>query len=189
LGVNVNEANNIFLMDDILNISGKYLKPGPPFGGSCLPKDARAILHLGKIAGIETSFFNGVIAGNRAHQIRLLEKVIGFNGNKILLYGLTFKQNTDDIRESPFLILLKDLVNNNKEVMVYDPNLNLSLLRIEFPEIIKHIGDNLTELAKWADVIVINKPAGEEIMELASSGKAVLNCFDNNSYQSVYTLF
>jgi GDP-mannose 6-dehydrogenase len=189
LGVNVNEANNIFLMDDILNISGKYLKPGPPFGGSCLPKDARAILHLGKIAGIETSFFNGVIAGNRAHQMRLLEKVIGFNGNKILLYGLTFKQNTDDIRESPFLILLKDLVNNNKEVMVYDPNLNLSLLRIEFPEIIKHIGDNLTELAKWADVIVINKPAGEEIMELASSGKAVLNCFDNNSYQSVYTLF
>ncbi len=189
LGVNVSDANTIFLMDTILNISGKYLKPGPPFGGSCLPKDVRAIVHLGRVADVEIPFFDGVLESNRAHQERLLEKVLGFAGNKVLLYGLTFKQNTDDIRESPFLILLKDLVKKGKEVKVYDPNLNMVSLRIEFPEIVQHIEEDVTGLLAWAEVIVINKPEVKNITGMVQGEKAILNCYDNNAYKSVHNLF
>jgi GDP-mannose 6-dehydrogenase len=189
LGVNISEANTIFLMDEILNISGKYLKPGPPFGGSCLPKDARAIVHLGRVADIEIPFFNGVLESNYAHQKRLLEKVLGFSGHKILVYGLTFKQNTDDIRESPFLFLLKDLVKRGKEVKVFDPDLNINSIRIDFPEIVKHIGEDISELTSWADIIVVNKPGVKEVAVMASSDKTILNCFDISTYKSVHNLF
>ena len=76
LGVDIMRANDIFLMDTKLNISEKYLRPGAPFGGSCLPKDTRAIVNLAKQANVEIPLFNGLIKSNKAHQVRLLEKVI-----------------------------------------------------------------------------------------------------------------
>jgi len=182
LGVDVKQANQIFLMDNILNISSRYLKPGMPFGGSCLPKDSRAIIHLGKLSGLDIPFFTGVLASNKAHQQRILDKVLSFNGDNILIYGLTFKQNTDDIRESPFLFLLKSLIKQKKNVKVYDQNLNIMALRVEFPDIVKYIENDLESLANWADTIVINNTGINDLLHIIKDKKIILNCVNNNSY-------
>lgn len=191
LDVDVKQANDIFLMDTILNISPRYLKPGPPFGGSCLPKDSRAIVCLGQKANMEIPFFKGMIASNNAQQKRLLLKVLALNGKKILIHGLTFKQNTDDIRESPFLFLLKDLVKENKDVKVFDPKLNNMTLRIEFPDIVKYVEEDEKSLLKWADVVVVNSPDIEKIMNEVAEGTLILNCINNLNYdkKSVVNLF
>jgi GDP-mannose 6-dehydrogenase len=193
LGVDIKQANNIFLMDNVLNISGRYLKPGTPFGGSCLPKDTRAIIHLAEKIHVEIPFFKGLVASNHEHQKRLLQKVLEFKKKKILIYGLTFKQNTDDIRESPFLLLLKSLIDNQKDVKVVDPNLNIMSLRVEFPEIVKYINNNLEDSLKWADLIVLNKRDIKTIIELCDNVKPIVNCIDNENYShltsNVYNLF
>ena len=182
LGVNIKEANDIFLMDSILNISTRYLKPGAPYGGSCLPKDTRAIIHLADKVQVEIPFFKGLIESNRAHQTRLLEKILTYNRKRVLLYGITFKHNTDDVRESPFLILFRSLIEKNKEVKAIDPNLNLMALRVEFPEIVKHVEDDLETCLKWADIIVVNKPGIDVVIEKSEKNKIILNCLDNQDY-------
>ena len=182
MGVNVKTAHEIFLMDDILNISGRYLRPGMPFGGSCLPKDTRAMLHFGKQFDVDLPFFNGVVDSNKAHQKRLFDHVLRYEGINILIYGLTFKQNTDDIRESPFLFLLKDLAASGKDVKVYDEDLNLTSLRIEFPEIVQHIESDLAALVQWADTIIMNKKNFKAVLQHIKAKKAVLNCLNNEVY-------
>ncbi len=184
LGVDVKKANEIFLLDDILNISKRYLKPGMPFGGSCLPKDCRAIVNLGNTANIEVPFFKGVLESNKAHQKRILKKVLGYKGSKVLICGLTFKQNTDDIRESPLLLLLKDLIKNGKWVKVFDMNLSIMSLRIEFPEIVKYIENDLPDLVNWADTVVINNESIEEVISIAKNDTSIVNCINNNDYDS-----
>jgi GDP-mannose 6-dehydrogenase len=181
-GVNIPLANKLFLMDNILNISTRYLKPGTPFGGSCLPKDTRAILNLAQQTNTEVPFFEGLIASNKKHQQRLLKKVQAFGKTKLLLYGLTFKQNTDDIRESPFLVLLRSLVELKLEVKVYDPNLNLSALRIEFPDIAKYVETVESKALDGAELIVMSKNAMEHLLKVTKPEQIILNCFDNEDY-------
>lgn len=180
VGADVVTANELFLMDDILNISKRYLRPGMPFGGSCLPKDTRALLHMGKEVGVKTPFVNGVFESNHAHQQRIFDKVMAFESDKVLMCGITFKQNTDDVRESPFVFLLEALVEAGKEVRVYDPNLNLVTLRIEFPHLVQYIHPQLDELVGWGELIVLNTKNYAEVLAQANAGQAVLNCLNND---------
>jgi GDP-mannose 6-dehydrogenase len=193
LGVDVKKANEIFLLDNLLNISARYLKPGMPFGGSCLPKDSRAIIHMGQSLGLSIPFFNGVLSSNKAHQQRVLDKVLSFEGEKVLIYGLTFKQNTDDIRESPFLLLLNELIQQKKMVKVFDPNLNVMSLRVEFPGIVKYIETDFESVVNWAETIIVNKPQILELLEIVKEKKDIINCIDNNKYsylgEQVHNLF
>jgi GDP-mannose 6-dehydrogenase len=184
-GVNIKEANDLFLMDKILNISERYLKPGTPFGGSCLPKDTRAIVKLAQQSGTEVPFMEGVIASNKVHQKRLLEKVLSLNKKRIAIYGLTFKQNTDDIRESPFLLLLKSLVELNIEVKVFDPNLNIGSLRVEFPEVVRFIETNEEDVLKWAELIVVSKNVIDSLLEKKKPEQVILNCYNNEDYSKI----
>jgi GDP-mannose 6-dehydrogenase len=186
LGVDIMRANDIFLMDTKLNISEKYLRPGAPFGGSCLPKDTRAIINLAKQANVEIPLFNGLIKSNKAHQVRLLEKVKSFEKNKILIYGLTFKQNTDDIRESPFLFLLNDLLSNGIDVLAFDENINLLNIRLDLPHLIRYIKTDLKECLDWAELIVINNKNFTNTLKEYKE-KILLNCLDNNSYNDTFT--
>ena len=185
LGVRVKEANDIFLMDTILNVSERYLRPGAPYGGSCLPKDTRAIVHLAKLSNVEIPFFKGLIASNHAHQERMLTKALSFNKKNILIYGLTFKQNTDDIRESPFLFLLKALLENNRMVKVFDADLNLLALRVEFPEVIKYVESDLDNSIKNPDIIIVNKSDIERVIKVGGKEKIILNCFNNEDYSTI----
>jgi len=181
--VNTKQANDLFLMDKSLNISEKYLRPGTPFGGSCLPKDTRAILKLGEQAEMNMPFIMGVIESNKQHQDRLLKLVIDQHKRKILLYGLTFKKNTDDIRESPYLILLRSLAKLlDVEVKVHDPNLNTGNLRIEFPDVVRHIETNEEDALNWAELVVQSRGSIHELSKKVNKEAVILNCMDNETY-------
>jgi len=150
-GVDVKKANEIFMMDDILNVSANYLKPGLPYGGSCLPKEVRAIGNLGKIVDMEVPFFKGMYESNVQHQARLHEKVMSYGKKKILIHGLTFKHDTDDVRESPLLFLSKSLLNEEVEIKIFDPNLNIPSMRIENADVVRYIENDEDELNDWAE--------------------------------------
>lgn len=181
MGVNVSQANELFLADDILNISTKYLRPGMPYGGSCLPKDTRALLHFGKLAEIETPFLEGVAASNTSHKQRIAETVLREKGQRVLIFGLTFKQNTDDIRESPFVDLLGELIARGRDVRVYDEKLNMTALRIEHPHLVQYIYSNLDECANWADLIVLNEHRYEPLQQLCTPQQRVINCLNDQA--------
>ncbi len=174
--IDVKLANEVFLMDNILNISSKYLKPGLPFGGSCLPKDSRAILHLAKQKNIQSPFFEGVLKSNTAHQNRLIQRIVEFSNKTVLIWGLTFKSHTDDIRESPLLILLRELVKLGFEVIVYDPKINENNLRIEFPDVVRHLSSSLDEAIQNSGTIVYNEKDLDSFKQYVTPDKKVLDC-------------
>lgn len=190
--VDTKKANELFLMDKSLNVSEKYLRPGSPFGGSCLPKDTRAILRLGELASMEMPFIKGVIESNKQHQHRLFSLVMSFGKKRILLYGLTFKKHTDDIRESPYLNLLRAIAETHGlEVKVYDPNLNISNLRVEFPDVVRHIELSEEVALNWAELIVQSQGSLVELSSKVNENKYILNCMDNEDYlrKNIVNLF
>ncbi|MCA1649541.1 MAG: nucleotide sugar dehydrogenase, partial [Acidobacteria bacterium] len=95
-----------FTMDTKLNISPKYLRPGLTFGGSCLPKDVRAINHMASTAGVRAPLLGAVLASNEAHLERILQVILGTGAGRVGFLGVTFKPGTDDLRESPALSLI-----------------------------------------------------------------------------------
>lgn len=156
-GINVKRANDIFLSDEILNISKRYLKPGAPFGGSCLPKDTRAIVKLATDRKIAAPFFSGILESNKKHQERFYNKVVAQGVKRILIFGLTFKEHTDDVRESPYLALVRELIKQDFEVRIFDKDLNLLNLRVDFADISRFVVEELDETLEWAELIVCNK--------------------------------
>ncbi|CAN0583164.1 unnamed protein product, partial [Laminaria digitata] len=116
---------DVFLSDTKLNISPYYLRPGGAFGGSCLPKDVRAISALAGIRGVELPVMSNVITSNEAHKRYLADRVMTRlqPGASVLLIGLTFKAETDDLRESPLIDLAEALVGKGYDLKIYDPDL------------------------------------------------------------------
>ena len=126
LGIDSHVVMNLFLADTKLNISPTYLSPGFAFGGSCLPKEVRAVQHLAKTHNISLPLVDSLIESNRSHielAVRLLEP---FKGKRIGILGLSFKPGTDDLRESAALELIKRLRQKGEQVSAYDPNLPAS---------------------------------------------------------------
>lgn len=181
MGVNVSKANELFLADDILNISTKYLRPGMPYGGSCLPKDTRALLHFGRISEVQTPLLEGMASSNAAHKQRIAEIVLSEKGQRVLIFGLTFKQNTDDIRESPFVDLLEELIARGRDVRVYDEKLNMVALRIEHPHLVQYIHKDLSDCASWADLIVLNEKHYQPLQALCTPQQCVINCLNDEA--------
>ena len=121
LGLDSHKVMDVFFMDTKLNISKAYLLPGFAFGGSCLPKDVRAIRASGKAKGLKTPIFDALLAANE-EQVSLAKTLIEKSGKKkIALMGLAFKAGTDDLRESPLVKLADDLINDGYELKIYDP--------------------------------------------------------------------
>jgi GDP-mannose 6-dehydrogenase len=123
LGVRPGKVHEIFVADTKLNISPYYMRPGGAFGGSCLPKDVRALQHMSKEVGAETALINSVISSNEAHKQYLFELCTEgvAPGSRILLLGLAFKADSDDLRESPNLDLARRLLEAGHELKIYDP--------------------------------------------------------------------
>ncbi len=145
-GVDVPEANRIFLEDKHLNICEKYLKPGLPFGGSCLPKDVRAINSLAARSGVQAPLLGSMLASNAYHKERLAEFVLSTCGSDVLLLGLTFKDNTDDLRESPLVDLARSIVAAGRNLTIVDPHVNLESLRTQFPDLAPHLAPSMRAL-------------------------------------------
>lgn len=130
LGVSASQVHEIFVSDTKLNISPYYTRPGGAFGGSCLPKDVRALQHIGADTGANLHLIDSLLRSNDAHKHRLYEHATGNlqTGAKILMAGLAFKAGTDDLRESPNVDLARKLLAAGYELEIYDPAIHAEML-------------------------------------------------------------
>jgi GDP-mannose 6-dehydrogenase len=130
LGLSAATVSEIFLSDTKLNISSYYMRPGGAFGGSCLPKDVRALQYIAAESGAHTHLMDSLLRSNDAHKFRIFQYATkGLRpGAKVLLVGLAFKANTDDLRESPNVDLARGLLNDGYDLHIFDPAISASKL-------------------------------------------------------------
>lgn len=128
LGVDSHAIMDVFCKDTTLNISPYYLKPGFAFGGSCLPKDLRAFLYESKKLNVELPILNSVMPSNKLHIENAIKMVIRQENKQVGILGFSFKDNTDDLRESPIIELIERLIGKGYELTLYDKNVNAAKL-------------------------------------------------------------
>jgi GDP-mannose 6-dehydrogenase len=171
LGVDAQAVTKIFTSDTKLNISPAYLSPGFAFGGSCLPKDLRAIAYKAKELDLKLPLLESLMPSNAEHVDRAIEMVLSTGKRKIAQLGLSFKAGTDDLRESPQVQLIKRLMGEGLEVRIWDEDVSLGRLaganRQYIEEVIPHIGSvlsaDLESVLKGAEVVILgNKSATRE---------------------------
>jgi GDP-mannose 6-dehydrogenase len=163
LGVDVNTVADVFCSDTKLNVSAAYLRPGFAFGGSCLPKDIRALAYRAKELDLELPLVNSLLQSNTEHVDRAISEILENGAGKIGMLGLSFKANTDDLRESPFVVMVKRLIGEGCNVRIWDPNVRLGVLvgsnRQYIENTIPHIGklltDSLDEVLEFSDTVVL----------------------------------
>jgi GDP-mannose 6-dehydrogenase len=163
LDVDERAVTEIFTSDTKLNISAAYLTPGFAFGGSCLPKDLRALTYCAKQLDVNLPLLRAIMLSNEAHLERAVEAVLAAKGTKIGILGLSFKPGTDDLRESPSVELIKRLLGEGRQVAIWDRDVCLGRLvgsnRQFIAESIPHIGRllsaDLEEVVREAEVVVI----------------------------------
>jgi GDP-mannose 6-dehydrogenase len=124
LGVDSREVMQIFCEDTLLNISPAYLRPGFAFGGSCLPKDLRSLLHMARVQSLDVPLLAGALRSNELVVNELVDRLVAGPGRSVAMLGLSFKMDTDDLRESPNVELAERLVGKGFEIRIYDPIVN-----------------------------------------------------------------
>lgn len=171
LGVDAQTVTKIFTSDTKLNISPAYLSPGFAFGGSCLPKDLRAITYKAKELDLKLPLLESLMPSNAEHVDRAIEMVMDTGKKKIAQLGLSFKAGTDDLRESPQVQLIKRLMGEGLEVRIWDEDVSLGRIaganRQYIEQVIPHIGsvltDDLESVLRDAEVVILgNKSASKE---------------------------
>jgi GDP-mannose 6-dehydrogenase len=149
LGVDAFQVMELVCKDRQLNISPAYLRPGFAFGGSCLPKDLRATLYLAKTHDVELPMLGNVLASNRVHVEHAIAKVLASGRRRVGMIGLSFKTGTDDLRESPLVLIAEQFIGKGLSVLVYDPEVHLSRLlganRRFIEQHLPHIGSLMRE--------------------------------------------
>ncbi|MGD0164919.1 MAG: nucleotide sugar dehydrogenase [Candidatus Sulfotelmatobacter sp.] len=163
LGVDAEVVMQMFTADTKLNISPQYLKPGFAFGGSCLPKDVRALNYRAKELDLNLPLFQSILPSNDEHLERAVEMVLETGKKRIGMLGLSFKAATDDLRESPQVQLVKRLLGEGRQIRIWDDNVSLGRLigsnRQYIEEVIPHIGSllsaSLADVLKDAEVVII----------------------------------
>lgn len=160
--VDSQELMRIFCLDTKLNLSPAYLKPGYAFGGSCLPKDLRALTYLAKSLDIQTPVLSATLSSNTVHKQRALALVSAHGRKRIGILGLSFKDGTDDLRESPTVELVEQLVGKGFKVSIFDPHVSLTQLMgankayidRELPHIASLLVDDLEAMLADSEVVV-----------------------------------
>ena len=163
MGVDAEAVMEAFCADTKLNISPTYLKPGFAFGGSCLPKDVRALNYRAKELDLNLPLFQSIMPSNEEHLERAVEMILQTGAKKIAMLGLSFKAATDDLRESPQVQLVKRLLGEGRSIQIWDDNVSLGRLigsnRDYIEHTIPHIGsllnNDLEQVIKDAAVFVI----------------------------------
>jgi GDP-mannose 6-dehydrogenase len=184
LGIEGAEVMDTLCRDHALNISRAYLKPGFAFGGSCLPKDLRALVYRASRLDLKLPLLESVLPANSAHLDRAIQVALDLPGERIGVFGLAFKENTDDLRESPVVLLLETLIGKGRKVRVHDPHIHLGEIygsnQRYIMNAIPHIGnlldDSLDAVLAWSDhVLVAQKPSAEILTRLEQCGKPLID--------------
>jgi GDP-mannose 6-dehydrogenase len=163
LGVDAETVTRIYTNDTRLNISKAYLTPGFAFGGSCLPKDLRALMYRAKEMDLKLPLLENIMPSNNEHIERAVQTILSNGKRKIAMLGLSFKAGTDDLRESPMVQLAKRLLGEGCQLSIWDKNVRLGQLigsnRQFIQDTIPHIGsllsDDMDQVIAGAEVVVV----------------------------------
>jgi GDP-mannose 6-dehydrogenase len=187
LGMDGRQVMDIFVADEKLNISSRYLKPGFAYGGSCLGKDLRAVLHAARNLDIALPVLAAVPSSNSGHIERLVHRILDLGERDIAVIGLSFKPGTDDLRESPLVDLVERLVGKGMHVRIFDREVSLSKLQgtnldyIErtLPHVASLLRPTIEEAVKDAGVVIYGKSLESEdraaLMDQLTSGQLLLD--------------
>jgi GDP-mannose 6-dehydrogenase len=165
LGADGHTVMQIFCQDHDLNISPRYLRPGFGFGGSCLPKDLRAMVHVAKERDVATPLLDSVIPSNDAQIKRVVDAVLDRRKRRVALLGLSFKTGSDDLRESPFVRLAEALIGKGVPLRVFDPDVELdtvfgrnrAYIEEHLPHVAQLAASTIDEATADAEVVIIGK--------------------------------
>ncbi len=178
LGADGSEVMRIFAMDRKLNVSEAYLRPGFAFGGSCLPKDVRALLYAARAADVSLPVLGSVLPSNEAQIRRAVNDVLKTRKRRVGVVGLAFKSGTDDLRESALVSLAEALIGKGCDLRILDRGVSLARLtganrryiEEEIPHISRLMCDDVRSLLDHAEVLVIGNASAEAAEALALAG-------------------
>lgn len=176
---------NIFCQDTKLNLSPYYLKPGFAFGGSCLPKDLKAITHEARAMDLDLPMLNAVMESNSRQIGRVINKLISYKGRSLGFMGLSFKGGTDDLRSSPIVEVIESMLGKGFNIKIYDQHVSLAKLmgankeyiEREIPHISKLMCTTARELIEQSDIIVLSHKdeSFRQALGLLKSGQVLID--------------
>ena len=184
LGIEPGEVMSTLCADVKLNASAAYLKPGFAFGGSCLPKDLRGLVYRASRLDVRLPMLESVLPSNNAQLTRAVEAVMDLPARRIACLGLAFKENTDDLRESPVVSMLEQLIGKGRYVRVFDPHIQLetiygsnkNYILATIPHIERLMESSLDRLLSWADYVVVGQKQSDAVVSrIENSGLPVLD--------------
>ncbi|MES2506871.1 MAG: nucleotide sugar dehydrogenase [Verrucomicrobiota bacterium] len=185
LGEDGARVMDVVCADTRLNISKYYMKPGNPFGGSCLPKDVSALLSFARQEGISLPLLDNTLDTNHAHLDLLIKLITSKGTRKVGLLGLAFKADTDDLRGSPMVAVAETLLGRGYELRIYDPSLNLSRLiganeaeiQRRMPHLASLLREDAREVVEGSDLIIASQKCvkPEDLAAWVTAEKSVID--------------
>ncbi|MDH3726293.1 MAG: nucleotide sugar dehydrogenase [Myxococcales bacterium] len=185
LGIDGHEVMGIFCKDTKLNLSSYYMKPGFAFGGSCLPKDVRALTHRARTLDVDTPVLNSIMPSNLLQIERGLSMITGKGKNRVGVLGFSFKAGTDDLRESPVVEVIERLIGKGYDLRLYDKNVKIASLvgankdyiLNKIPHISKLMVDSIDDVLAHAETLVIGNASDEfrNVIDRLSEGQVVVD--------------
>jgi GDP-mannose 6-dehydrogenase len=185
IGVDGHKVMEIFCQDQKLNLSPYYLKPGFAFGGSCLPKDVRALLYKAKVLDVQVPILASILPSNALQIDRGVQAVIEKGNQKVGVLGFSFKAGTDDLRESPMVELVERLLGKGYDLKIYDRNVSMAsvhganrdFILNRIPHISRLMVSSIDEVLGHGDTIVIGNAAPEfaDVPRRVAEGQTIID--------------
>ena len=185
VGVDGRKVMEVIIQDSKLNVSAAYMRPGFAFGGSCLPKDVRSLIHIAQSNNVPVPLLSSMLESNDQHITRSLQLIMDTGKRNISLLGLAFKSGTDDLRESPAVELAERLLGKGFNLKIYDPAVNEAKLmganklyiEAKLPHLTRLLSDDPDEIVEHGEVLVVTHAGGEfrSLIDSLSDSRTIID--------------